>query len=332
MPSCVPRPRCAVTWALKRTAWHDRRVEAESVVDESERPEGHTPGDTPAVNSAAARRAPRPPAAATLTPRERYVPIVISVVTTAVAVWVVVRVVTSAEYWPLIRRQFFDWDAVLDAFPQVWAGFLVNLRVWAVSLVFIAAWALIIAVTRSLTGPWAAPLRVFSIVYIDLFRGMPSLLLVLLFGFGVPALQLPGLPTSRLFWGTVALVLGYAAYASEVYRSGMEAVHDGQRAAAKALGLTQWQTLRYAIIPQAIRNVVPALLNLAVALQKDVALLSVIGVREAVREAQIYTARTFNFSSMIAATILFLLATIPMARFTDHVARRDQERRLQRTL
>jgi polar amino acid transport system permease protein len=216
--------------------------------------------------------------------------------------------------------------------PQVWAGFLVNLRVWAVSLVFIAVWALLLAVMRSMTGPWAAPLRVFAVVYIDLLRGMPSLLLVLLFGFGVPALQLPGLPSSRLFWGTVALVLGYSAYAAEVYRSGMEAVHDGQRAAAKALGLTQWQVLRHAIIPQAIRNVVPALLNLAVALQKDVALLSVIGVREAVREAQIYTARTFNWSSMIAATVLFLLATIPMARFTDHVARRDQERRLQRTL
>jgi polar amino acid transport system permease protein len=172
---------------------------------------------------------------------------------------------------------------------------------------------------------------VFSIIYIDLFRGMPALLLVLIFGFGVPALQLPGLPTGRLFWGTVALVLGYNAYTAEVYRAGMEAVHDGQRAAAKALGLSQWQTLRFAIVPQAIRNVVPALLNLAVALQKDVALLSVIGVREAVREAQIYTSRTFNFSSMIAATMLFLLATVPLARFTDHMARRDQQRRLQFT-
>jgi polar amino acid transport system permease protein len=280
-----------------------------------------------------ARRAgPRPPAKKTLSPRERYLPFAISVVTTVVAFGVAYRVVTSAEYWPAIRNQFFSWDAAWEAFPQVWAGFLVNLRVWAVSLVFIGVWALLLAVMRSLTGPWAAPLRVFAIVYIDLLRGMPSLLLVLLFGFGVPALQLPGLPSSRLFWGTVALVLGYAAYAAEVYRSGMEAVHDGQRAAARALGLSQWQMLRYAIIPQAIRNVVPALLNLAVALQKDVALLSVIGVREAVREAQIYTARTFNFSSMMAATILFLLATIPMARLTDHLARKDQERRLQRTL
>jgi polar amino acid transport system permease protein len=286
-----------------------------------------------AASAAPARRpAPRPPAKQTLSPKERYVPFAISVVTTLVAFGVAYRVITSAEFWPVIRNQFFNWDAAMESLPQVWAGFLVNLRVWAISLVFIAIWALMIAVMRSLTGPWAAPLRVFSIIYIDLLRGMPSLLLVLLFGFGVPALQLPGLPSSRLFWGTVALVLGYAAYAAEVYRSGMEAVHDGQRAAAKALGLTQWQTLRHAIIPQAIRNVVPALLNLAVALQKDVALLSVIGVREAVREAQIYTARTFNFSSMIAATILFLLATIPMARLTDYVARKDQDRRLQRTL
>ncbi len=278
------------------------------------------------------RDGPRPPRKRTLSPRERYLPYGISVVTTVVAFGAAYLWITSAEFWPQVRRQFFDWDAAWESLPQVWAGFLVNMRVWAVSLVLIAVWALLLAVMRSLTGPWAAPLRVFSIIYIDLLRGTPSLLLVLLFGFGVPALQLPGLPTSRLFWGTVAMVLGYSAYAAEVYRSGMEAVHDGQRAAAKALGLTQWQTLRHAIIPQAIRNVVPALLNLAVALQKDVALLSVIGVREAVREAQIYTARTFNWSSMIAATILFLLATIPMARLTDYVAQRDQERRLQRTL
>jgi len=278
------------------------------------------------------RAGPRPPAQKQLSPRDRYLPALISVATTVAVFALVARVVTSAEFWPVIKRQFFNGAAMLESLPQVWAGFLVNLRVWAVSLVFIAVLGLAIAVMRSLKGPWAAPLRVFAIVYIDLLRGMPSLLLVLLFGFGVPALQLPGLPTSRLFWGTVALVLGYAAYTSEVYRSGMEAVHDGQRAAAKALGLTEWQILRHAVIPQAIRNVVPALLNLTVALQKDVALLSVIGVREAVREAQIYTSRTFNFSSMVTATLLFLLATVPLARFTDRVAKRDQERRLQRTL
>jgi polar amino acid transport system permease protein len=286
-----------------------------------------------AASEASARRAaPPPPRRQQISARDRYLPVLISVLSTAIVFGGAAYVITSAPEWPRIRQQFFSVEAMQEAFPRVWVGFLLNMRMWVIALVFIAIWALLLAVMRSLIGPWAAPLRVFAVVYIDLLRGVPSLLLVLLFGFGVPALQLPGLPSSRLFWGTVALVLGYAAYAAEVYRSGMEAVHDGQRAAAKALGLTQWQTLRYAIIPQAVRNVLPALLNLAVALQKDVALLSVIGVRDAVREAQIYTARTFNYSSLVVAALLFLLATIPMARLTDWVARRDQERRLQRTL
>ena len=280
----------------------------------------------------ARRAAPRPPAAERVSARDRWVPIIIAVASSAVVFGLLARLATSSEAWPLVRRQFFDTDAMLASLPQVWAGFLVNMRIWAVSLVLIAVFGLGVAIVRSLPGPWAAPLRVIAIIYIDLLRGMPALLLVLLFGLGVPALQIPGLPTGRLFWGTTALVLAYAAYVSEVYRAGMEAVHDGQRAAAKALGLTEWQTLRYAIVPQAVRNITPALLNLAVALQKDVALLRVIGVREAVREAQIYTSRTFNFSSMVTATLLFLLATVPLARFTDRVARRDQERRLQRTL
>ena len=278
------------------------------------------------------RAAPAPPARRAVSARDRYLPILISVTSVVVVFGLAWRVITAAEHWPRIKLQFFNLEAIIEAFPRVLNGFLINMAVWAVALVAIAIWALVLAIFRSLHGPWVAPLRVFTVVYIDLLRGIPSLLLVLLFGFGVPALQIPGLPRSSLFWGAVAMVLGYSAYAAEVYRSGMEAVHDGQRAAAKALGLSQWQTLRYAIVPQAVRNVLPALLNLAVALQKDVALLSVIGVRDAVREAQIYTARTFNYSSLIAAAFLFLIATIPMARFTDYVARKDQERRLQRTL
>lgn len=278
------------------------------------------------------RSAPVPPARQTLTFKERYVPFLISFASVAVVFGIAWRAITSAEHWPRIKLQFFDLQAMVAAFPGVLRGFAINMSVWAIALVAIALWALVLAVFRSLHGPWFAPLRVFSVIYIDLLRGLPSLLLVLLFGFGVPALQIPGLPRSSLFWGSVAMVMGYSAYAAEVYRSGMEAVHDGQRAAAKALGLSQWQTLRHAIVPQAIRNVLPALLNLAVALQKDVALLSVIGVRDAVREAQIYTARTFNYSSLVAAAMLFLAATIPMARLTDYVAKRDQERRYQRTV
>ena len=278
-------------------------------------------------------RAPAPPAPRSKASfRERFIPFLISAVSVTVVFGLAARVVTSAEHWPRIKLQFFNRDAIVAAFPNVFRGFLTNMSVWIIALVAIAIWALVLAIFRSLSGPWFAPLKVFAILYIDLLRGIPSLLLVLLFGFGVPALQIPGLPRTGLFWGGVAMVLGYSAYAAEVYRSGMEAVHDGQRAAAKALGLSQWQTMRYAIIPQAVRNVLPALLNLAVALQKDVALLSVIGVRDAVREAQIYTARTFNYSSLIAAALLFLAATIPMARLTDYVARKDQERRFQRTV
>jgi polar amino acid transport system permease protein len=278
------------------------------------------------------RPGPSRPAGRVLRPRDRYLPTIISIATVAAAVLILFTVVTRAAQWPRIKAQFFNIDAIIDVFPDVLGGFGINMTVWAISLVVIAVWALLIAVMRSLQGPWFTPLRVFSVVYIDLLRGLPSLLLVLLFGFGIPALQIRGLPRSSLFWGATAMIMSYSAYAAEVYRSGMDAVHDGQRAAAKALGLSQGQTLRFAILPQAIRNVLPSLLNLAVALQKDVALLSVLGIRDAVREAQIYTARTFNYSSLIAAALLFLVATIPMARLTDYVTKKDRERRLQRTV
>jgi len=265
-------------------------------------------------------------------PRDKILPPLISVLTVTVVILVAYRVVVGAEQWPRIQAQFFSIDAIVEVFPRVLGGFAINMSVWAVSLAAIALWALLVAVFRSLKGPWFTPLRVFAVVYIDLLRGLPALLLVLLFGFGIPALRIPGLPKTSLFWGATAMILSYSAYTAEVYRSGMDAVHDGQWAAAKALGLSQLQTLWYSILPQAVRNVIPSLLNLAVALQKDVALLSVLGVRDAVREAQIYTARTFNYSSLIAAALLFLVATIPMARFADYVTRKDRERRLQTTL
>lgn len=291
-------------------------------------PQGTTTGADPEEGP----RRPLPPARKKLTPAERYLPTLISVAMVVVVFGAIAYVVTSSEQWPRIARQFFDINAMIAAFPQVLRGFWLNMQIWAICLFSIMAWGLVLALFRAMKGPWFAPLRVFTVVYIDIFRGLPVLLLVLIFGFGVPALNLPGLPNSALFWGAAAMVISYAAYSAEIYRSGIEAVHDGQWAAAKALGLGQWQTMRFAILPQAIRNVVPVLLNLAVALQKDVALLSVLGVRDAVREAQIYTAQTFNYSSLIAAALLFLLATIPMARLTDYVARRDRRRRLQGVL
>lgn len=277
-----------------------------------------------------ARRGPPPPP-----PRRGFdwraaaLPSAISAASILIVFGALAWTVTSAEQWPRIRLQFFNLDAMIAAFPRVLQGFWVNIQVWLTVLVCILVWALALAILRSLRAPWFAPLRLMVVIYIDLFRGIPVLLLVLLFGFGIPALNLPGLPNSGLFWGGVAMVLSYAAYVAEIYRSGIDAVHEGQRAAAKSLGLSEWQTLRYAILPQALRNVVPALMNIVVALQKDVALLSVIGVRDAVREAQIYTASTFNYSSLIVAAGLFLLATIPMARLADYLTRRDRMRRLQ---
>ena len=272
-----------------------------------------------------------PPPPKLPTRRERIIPVLSSVLSTGIFFAVVILVISSSEQWPIVQKQVFSLEAMRESFPDVLRGFWLNLQIFFIAEIFITIFSLFLAVARSLKNPIAMPIRFAAVVFIDAVRGVPALLLILLFGFGVPALRLPGFPSSALFWGTVALVVSYSAYTAEVYRAGMEAVHNSQQAAARALGLTYWQTLWYAIIPQAVRNVLPALLNGAVSLQKDVALLSVIGVREAVRASQIYTARTFNYSSLIVAAILFLLASVPLARLTDRISRRDQERRLQTT-
>ncbi len=262
--------------------------------------------------------------------RATIIPALISVFSMIVVFGGIYWWITSSPQWPRVQAQFFSSEAMMASFPSVLAGFWVSMRVWLIGLFCIGLWGLVLAVVRSLRGPWFAPFRVLVVLYIDFFRGVPVLLLVLLFGFGIPALSLPGLPNSALFWGGAAMVLSYSAYVAEIYRSGIDSVHEGQWSAAKSLGLTEWQSMRYAVLPQAVRNVLPALMNIVVALQKDVALLSVLGVRDAVRAAQIYTATTFNYSSLLVAAALFLLATIPMARLADWVSRRDRERRLQR--
>lgn len=261
--------------------------------------------------------------------RAAAVPGAISAGSIAVVFGMLVVLVLSNENWPRIQAQFFNLDHMIAAAPRVLRGFMTNIQVWLIAMACIGVWALVLAVVRSLRGPWFAPFRLMVVLYIDIFRGLPALLLVILFGFGIPALRLPGLPNSGLFWGGVAMVLCYSAYVCEIYRSGIDAVHEGQRAAGRALGLSQAQIMIHAILPQALRNVLPSLMNIIVALQKDVALLSVIGVRDAVREAQIYTANTFNYSSLVVAAGLFLLATIPVARLADWVTQRDRARRLQ---
>ncbi|WP_040161012.1 amino acid ABC transporter permease [Mobilicoccus massiliensis] len=237
----------------------------------------------------------------------------------AVAWWLL----TSSPGWPRVRWTYFNLDKAVEAFPAVLTGLWLNLRIMVVCGVVIFVLGLLVAIMRTLRGPVFFPLRLAGTIYVDLFRGLPLILVLLLLGYGAPALRLQGLPTSVLFWGCVALVLSYTAYVAEVFRAGIESIHPSQRAAARSLGLSYAQTLRHVVVPQAIRRVQPPLLNDLVSLQKDSGLISILGVVDAVRAAQIETAADFNYTPYVVAGVLFILLTVPMARFTDWVARRQ---------
>ncbi len=252
----------------------------------------------------------------------------VAVISTIVVFGVLIALVLNSAAWPRVQRQFFSWHHFKASFPLVLDGFWLDIKLFLLAEVLILGIGLVVAMARSLRGPAFLPLRILTIGYIDLARGLPLLLLILLMGFGIPALQLPGVPNGPLFWGVAALVFSYAAYTAEVYRAGIDSVHESQRMSARSIGLTQGQALWHVIVPQAVRNVVPALLNGFVSLQKDVALVFVLGIREGLREADIYNARSFNYTSYIAAAILFLLVSVPVARFTDWYADR-QRRRMQ---
>jgi len=202
-------------------------------------------------------------------------------------------------------------------------GLWLNIRVMLVCGVAIAVLGLTLAVMRTLKDPIFFPLRLFATAYVDLFRGLPLLLVILLLGFGVPALRLPNVTSAAVVWGGVALVLSYSAYVAEVFRAGIESVHPSQRAASRALGLSNGQTLRHVVLPQAIRRVTPPLMNDLVSLQKDSGLIAVLGVIDAIRAAQIETASDFNYTPYVVAGVLFICLTIPMARLTDLVAKRQ---------
>ena len=251
----------------------------------------------------------------------------LAAISTIVFFGVVVLVVVNSPNWPRIQAQFFSGEDFVASWPQVVRGFWLNLELFGYSMLAIPIVALLVSVTRSFRGTAFFPIRLLSVIYTDVFRGIPLILLILLLGFGVPALDLAGMPNRSVFWGLVALTLSYSAYTAEIYRSGIDAVPESQRSSARALGLTQWQALRYAILPQAIRNVVPALMNTVVSLQKDVALISVLGVRDAVRAAEIYTTRTFNYTSYLVATLLFLGISIPLTRYVDWYTARDRAQR-----
>jgi len=252
----------------------------------------------------------------------------VAVVSTIVFFTAIAVAIVTSPGWPAVREAFFNGQVFTESFPEVADAFLLNVRIFLIAEAVVLVFALLIAILRSLPGPVFFPVRAVAIAYTDLFRGVPTILVIFILGFGAPALQLSGVPISPLFWGVVALVLVYSAYVAEVYRAGIDSVHPSQDAAARSLGLTHWQSLRFVVVPQAVRRVVPPLLNDFIGLQKDSALVALIGPVEAFRQAQIDEAATFNFTPYVATALLFLLITIPLARFTDWLIARDRRRQL----
>jgi polar amino acid transport system permease protein len=235
--------------------------------------------------------------------------------------------VVRSPGWPEVKRTFFDWDVLRDSFPEIAQAFRTNVKIFLIAEAIVLVAALVIAVMRSLQGPVFLPLRILAIMYTDFFRGIPAILLIYMLGFGAPALEISGVPDSPFFWGVVSLSLIYTAYVSEVYRAGIESVHPSQDAAARSLGLSRLQSLRHVVLPQAVRRVLPPLLNDFIGLQKDSALVATIGVVEVLRQSQIESSAIFNFTPFVATAILFLAITIPLTRFTDWLILRDRRRR-----
>ena len=253
--------------------------------------------------------------------------ILVALVSTVVVLAALDVVVTNAPGWTdfqakFLSRQWFDYSL-----PYVVDHFWVNVRLFSVAEVLILAWGLALAVMRSLPGPVFFPVRLLATVYVDVFRALPGLLVIYLLGLGIPGLDIEGVPKDPFLWGVVALTLLYSAYVSEVYRAGIDSIHPSQAAAARSLGLNELQALRYVVVPQAIRRVIPPLLNDFIGLQKDTVLVSSIGVVEIFRQSQIIQAAKFNFTPLMATALVFLVVTIPLARFTDWLLAREKARR-----
>ena len=253
--------------------------------------------------------------------------IAIALVSTIVMLVVIGVVLSNSTGWESFRRAFLSWPNFKASWPMVVDGFKLNVKIFLIAEPFILAIGLLIALIRVTRSPILFPLRAFAVIYTDFFRGAPAILVILMLGFGMPALRLSGIPNDPVFWGTVACILTSSAYTAETFRAGIDSVHPSQRAAARSLGFSNVQTLRMVVLPQAIRRQIPPLLSGFVALQKETALVSVIGPLEATRQAQIYSGLYFNFTSYLAAAVLFIAITVPLARFTDYLVQRDARRR-----
>ena len=253
--------------------------------------------------------------------------IVIAAVSTVVVIGGLAALILTSSGWPAVRETFFNATVFEESFPDVARAFWLDIRVFMIVEVAVLALGLIVALVRTSVAPAMFPLRLLAVVYADVFRGIPTILLVYLVGFGIPALanstaegssSLSWLPTEPVVLGAIALTLSYGAYVSEVYRAGLRSVHPGQRDAALAIGLTEQQAMRHIVIPQAVRNVGPPLLNDFISLQKDVALISIIGVTgEAFQVAQIQASSDFNYTPLLCAAVLYMAVTIPLARMLD---------------
>jgi polar amino acid transport system permease protein len=237
-------------------------------------------------------------------------------------------VLTGSPGWPRVQETFFSWPDAREALPDIWEALWLNIKMFLIAEVFILVLAMLIALARVSRSPWLMPLRISAIAYTDVVRGIPTILLVYLLAFGMPALQLEGLPTGFFFWATVALIVSYTAYVAEVFRSGIESVHPSQWASAQALGLSRGQTLRHVVVPQGVRRVVPPLLNDFVSLQKDTALASAAGVFEAVFVARDYGNYNFNYTPLVVVACFFILMTVPLARLCDWLTARMRRREL----
>ena len=248
-----------------------------------------------------------------------------SVVSTLLVLGVIGFFVVNSPGWERVQEAFFNPKYAAAAWPKIVAAFWRNVALFLLAEVFVLILGLVLAIMRSLPGPVFTPVRGFAIIYVDIFRGLPGILVIYVLGLGLPAL---GLPSNPFFWGLVALVLIYSAYVSEVYRAGIESVHPSQDAAARSLGLSQTQAMRYVVVPQAVRRIIPPLLNDFIGLTKDTALVSLIGVVEAFRRGQIEYAGSFNFTPIVVTAMLFLILTIPMSRFVDWLVQRDRRRQM----
>ncbi|SHF80459.1 amino acid ABC transporter membrane protein, PAAT family [Jatrophihabitans endophyticus] len=247
----------------------------------------------------------------------------IALVSTAVVLAVVALAVGSSSGWPRMRDSFFDLGAGFGDLPALLRALWVNVQIMVIAEVCVLVLGALLAIVRTLQGPVFFPLRFLATAYVDVFRGLPLLIVLYCVGFGLPALRIRQFPDSPFVLCIIALVLTYSAYVAEVFRAGIESVHPSQRAAARSLGLTTAQTMRHVVFPQAVRRVLPPLLNDFVSLQKDTSLVSVLAVSEMVLVAQGQVSQDYKFVHYLMAGLVFVLLAVPLTRLTDWIARRQ---------